>query len=284
MTDPTISRLRPAADVDVGFLYRLHVAARKPTVAQAWDWDDGFQAAHFRSRFDPSRQQIVVVGDRDVGVLAVEQRLDRVALGTSEIAPEEQGRGLGAAIVRDVLADAFGRGLPVALRVNRARRLYERLGFVETGRTETHGLMAAAPPIVDLSGMPRGGLAMDPKRTVADGYDRIAERYVAWSGGGSDPRGAYVALLEARLPAGAAVLELGSGTGALTTARLAARFAVTGVDISGKSIDLARRNVPAATFLHADMATVRFPAATFDAVTAFYSTTHLPRDEHAPLL
>jgi len=127
--------------------------------------------------------------------------------------------------------------------------------------------------------------ARDPKRVVADGYDRIAERYVGWSdGGGEDPRDRYLALLEERLAAGAAVLELGCGTGDLSTERLARRFAVTGVDISGRSIALARRNVPTATFLHADMTALRLPSESFDALAAFYSITHVPRDEHAALL
>lgn len=125
---------------------------------------------------------------------------------------------------------------------------------------------------------------MDPKRTVADGYDRVAERYAEWSAGGEDPRDGHLSFLEVRLPAGAAVLELGCGTGALTTTRLAARFAVTGVDLSGRSIELARRTVPGATFLRADMAAARFPASSFDAVTAFYSIIHVPREEHASLL
>lgn len=280
-------RLRPATEDDFGFLSRLHAATMKATVTEVWGWDDGFQAAYFRDHFDPSRQQIIVVDGRDIGVLAVERHPDGVFLGNIEIAPEEQGRGLGAAIVRDVMTESFGRGLPVALqvnRINRARRLYERLGFVETGRTETHVQMTASPPAGGRPVVPKGELAVDPKRIVAAGYDRIAERYVEWSGGGSDRRDGFVSLLEGRLPASAAVLELGCGTGALTTARLAKRFAVTGVDISGRSIALARRNVPGATFLHADMAAVRFPAASFDAVAAFYAITHVPREEHAPLL
>jgi SAM-dependent methyltransferase len=59
---------------------------------------------------------------------------------------------------------------------------------------------------------------------------------------------------------------------------------VTGVDISGRSIALARQNVPNATFLHADMAALDFPPASFDAVAAFFSIIHLPRHEHASLL
>jgi cyclopropane fatty-acyl-phospholipid synthase-like methyltransferase len=32
------------------------------------------------------------------------------------------------------------------------------------------------------------------------------------------------------------------------------------------------------------MTTIEFPTFAFDAVTAFYSITHIPRDQHAPLL
>lgn len=156
--DPMDYRLRPVGEEDEAFLYRLPVSTMEPMVAQIWGRDEAFQAASFRRHVDPSRQRIVVVDGRDVGVLAVERRPDSFFLGTIEISPEEQGRGLGTAIVHDVLAEAFARGLPVALQVNRvnpARGLYERLGFVETGRAGTHVLMAASPPIGDRPAVPR---------------------------------------------------------------------------------------------------------------------------------
>ena len=80
------------------------------------------------------------------------------------------------------------------------------------------------------------------------------------------------------------MLELGCGAGVPTTQRLAERFAVTGVDISARQIALARRNVPGATFMHADMTALAFAAETFDAVCAFYAFSHVPREEHAALL
>ncbi len=125
---------------------------------------------------------------------------------------------------------------------------------------------------------------MDPKRVVAEGYDRIAERYAAWAAGVRDEeRQRYTALLLESLPPGAEVLELGCGSGVPTTKRLAERIAVTGVDISARQIELARRNVPGVRFVHADMTTLEFPPASFDAVTAFYAITHVPREEHGPL-
>jgi ubiquinone/menaquinone biosynthesis C-methylase UbiE len=125
----------------------------------------------------------------------------------------------------------------------------------------------------------------EAKRVVEQGYDRIAERYAAWTGDSwGQERGHYGSLVIERLPRGAAVLELGCGTGVPVTRELAQHFAVTGVDLSARSIALARQNVPTATFLHADMASVQFPAASFDAVVAFYSIIHVPRQEHPCLL
>jgi SAM-dependent methyltransferase len=123
------------------------------------------------------------------------------------------------------------------------------------------------------------------KRLVAAGYDRIAERYAAWTGAVRDPeRERYTELLLTALPAGARVLELGCGHGLPTTRRLAERFAVTGVDLSPRQVGFARQNVPAATIIEADMTAVDVPAASFDAVTAFYSLTHVPRAEQPALL
>jgi SAM-dependent methyltransferase len=56
------------------------------------------------------------------------------------------------------------------------------------------------------------------------------------------------------------------------------------VDLSATQLEMARRNVPGATFLQADMTTITFQPASFDAVVAFYSLTHVPRHEQAPLV
>jgi SAM-dependent methyltransferase len=124
----------------------------------------------------------------------------------------------------------------------------------------------------------------DPKQIVAAGYDAMAERYLAWSDlRPSAARLRYLALADELIPAGADVLELGCGAGIPMTATLAAGRTLTGVDISAGQIELARANVRSATFLHADLTALDMPPASFDAVVAFYSLTHVPRAEHAAL-
>lgn len=125
----------------------------------------------------------------------------------------------------------------------------------------------------------------NPKKIVADGYDRIAERHLEWAlDARAEERARYTDALLHRLRPGAEVLELGCGVGIPTTLQLAERFDVTGVDISGQQIALARQNVPSARFLHADMAVLDLPPSSFDGVAAFYSLIHLPRDEQGALL
>ena len=125
---------------------------------------------------------------------------------------------------------------------------------------------------------------MDPKRVVAAGYDAIAERYLAWSDlRPSAARLRYLALAQELIPPEADVLDLGCGAGIPMTAALAAGRHVTGIDFSSVQISLARVNVPSASFILADLTTLELPAASLDAVVAFYSLTHVPRAEHAAL-
>lgn len=124
-----------------------------------------------------------------------------------------------------------------------------------------------------------------PQDLVAHSYDAIAERYAAWTGDAlTGARQHYIELLQRETPPGAPVLDLGCGTGVPVARALAARYRVTGVDGSARSIGLADQNVPHATFFQADMTQVEFPPGSFAAVISSYAIIHVPRAEHAALL
>ncbi|CAN5705777.1 class I SAM-dependent methyltransferase [soil metagenome] len=125
----------------------------------------------------------------------------------------------------------------------------------------------------------------DPKQVVEHGYDQIGAAYGHWSSKATDQaRERYTKLLLNELPKRSRVLDLGCGSGELLTRHLSHRFEVTGVELSRHMVELARRNVPEANFIHADMSSVSFPPGSFDGVCAFYSLTHLPREELPTLL
>ena len=136
--------LRPATQEDHDFLWWLHCATMRPYVEKTWGWDEQWQAQYFRDRFDPATRQIIESDGVPIGCISVERQKDRVFLSVIKIAPEYQSRGIGTKLVRALLNEADSRGVPVelqVLKVNPARRLYERLGFAVVGETETHYLM-----------------------------------------------------------------------------------------------------------------------------------------------
>ena len=125
----------------------------------------------------------------------------------------------------------------------------------------------------------------NPKQIVQQGYDQISEKYQDWSRKVRvEEREKYTRYLLDHLSPGAHVLELGCGSGKPTTQHLAARFRVTGVDISGKQIQLARKNVAGTRFIQSDMGKLDFPVNSFGGVCAFYVFNHFPREELPTLL
>jgi SAM-dependent methyltransferase len=120
----------------------------------------------------------------------------------------------------------------------------------------------------------------DPRtRIVEQGYDVIADTFIQWRDRiVGDPRRAWADELTSRLSDGARILELGCGAGVPDTLLLAERFRVTGLDISREQIARARANVPQATFIQADFTALDLEPGEFDAVAAFYSFNHVPRD------
>jgi ubiquinone/menaquinone biosynthesis C-methylase UbiE len=120
-------------------------------------------------------------------------------------------------------------------------------------------------------------------QTVQTGYDALAPRFGEWGARvEGDPWERFLDELVGRLADGARVLDLGCGNGD-KTARLARRFDVVGVDLSEEQLRLARAAAPEATFVQADFSELDFPAESLDAVTAFYSIMHVPREEHSAL-
>jgi SAM-dependent methyltransferase len=126
----------------------------------------------------------------------------------------------------------------------------------------------------------------EAKALIEQGYDKIAHVYLAWSAPRpTTTRLSYLNKLLTYLPSGAHVLELGCGAGVPCTQSIISHgMNVTGVDISATQIALAHERVPEARLIQADMMSLSFPPSTFDAVVAFYSIFHLPREEQGEMI
>jgi 2-polyprenyl-3-methyl-5-hydroxy-6-metoxy-1,4-benzoquinol methylase len=126
---------------------------------------------------------------------------------------------------------------------------------------------------------------MDPKDIVRTGYDQVSYAYRAAAFDYEHScYQACLSWLERRLSPASAILDLGCGCGIPVAQVLSRRHEVLGIDISPVQIERARRQVPTAWFLCADMSALDFAPHTFDAVVTFYSIIHLPLEERPALL
>jgi len=126
-------QLRQATLADRDFLYDLHVTTLKEVITATWGWDEEWQKKYFYRNFNPTKQQIVMVDGRPIGVITIEKHDTELNLDLIEILPEYQDQGIGTLLIRDFIDDAHHQNLPATLHVLKAnepaKRLYERLGF-----------------------------------------------------------------------------------------------------------------------------------------------------------
>lgn len=116
------------------------------------------------------------------------------------------------------------------------------------------------------------------------GYDRIADTYLSRFGISSVRQKWLSQLIESLPSSHGRVLDLGCGAGIPVARELVTRgHSVFGVDGSGQQIARARRNVPNATFIQADMCDIHLDDGAFDAIGAFYSINHIPAAEQGQL-
>uniref|UniRef100_B0SX64 GCN5-related N-acetyltransferase n=1 Tax=Caulobacter sp. (strain K31) TaxID=366602 RepID=B0SX64_CAUSK len=161
MTPPARFALRPEVEADAAFRLALFRASR----GAAWDnvplpaemlariMEQQFhaQTQGYRLAYPGARLEIVMVEEAPAGRLATDRGPDALHLIDIALTPEHRGRGLGEAILRQLMGEAAALGAPLTLQVAQdnlaAQRLYRRLGFVATAATETHlTLCWSAPP------------------------------------------------------------------------------------------------------------------------------------------
>jgi 2-polyprenyl-3-methyl-5-hydroxy-6-metoxy-1,4-benzoquinol methylase len=126
-------------------------------------------------------------------------------------------------------------------------------------------------------------LNVDFKKTVKEGYNAIANRYLAQRIRDSEDVRLLDDFIE-RLPINGKVLDAGCGAGFPISQMLSEHFDVTGVDFSEAQIELAKQHVPRANFICQDMTRLDFPENTFDGICSYYAIIHIPREEHQALL
>jgi ribosomal protein S18 acetylase RimI-like enzyme len=149
---------RPIIDADLPFLSRVYASTRTEELSVV-PWSDEQKAAfcaaqfeaqhgHYQQTYAGAEWLIIQHGGEAVGRLYLvewerEHRIIDIAL-----LPEHRGKGLGTAIMRDLLDMAASHGKAVSIHVeqfNPAQHLYQRLGFSKIGEHGVYELMRWLP-------------------------------------------------------------------------------------------------------------------------------------------
>ena len=141
-------QLRPATVADHPFLQRLNQEAYEELVTRQFgSWDEEFQRARFAKKLRSLQFRIVLLDHQPVGAVSSTEHDDHILLNELLILPEFQNRGVGSHVLAGELRHADRLDKPIrlhTLRLNQARELYRRHGFIETGSDENYVNMERA--------------------------------------------------------------------------------------------------------------------------------------------
>lgn len=119
---------------------------------------------------------------------------------------------------------------------------------------------------------------MESKNKVFEKYNRIAD-WFSINRNQDLMEKVYLDKLINLIGEQANVLDLGCGTGVPMMSYLINQgFRVTGADASFRMLEIAKQNLPDATFLQVDMRELRLECK-FDAIIAWHSFFHLPAED-----
>ena len=162
-------RIRPAAADDVGFLADVVIEAtraqgRLPDDFDELQWRKAFGTwtlEQVRGEVPDSTTSVIEVDNERVGRLRITRSADCIELSGIQLLPDVQRRGIGTAVIEDLKVQAASVGIPLELDVEKdnpdARKLYERLGFVQVDETEDeYKLRWNPPPDADLPSVATG--------------------------------------------------------------------------------------------------------------------------------
>jgi ribosomal protein S18 acetylase RimI-like enzyme len=146
---------RPITDEDTEFLYHLYASTREDEMAKT-GWNDQQKEGFLRMQFNLQHTQylqnyknasfeIILLDKIPIGRLYVDRRTNEIRIIDLSLLTEYRSQGIGSKILKDLIAEANEKNLPLNLHViqnNPAIRLYERLGFNKVGESGFHFLFS----------------------------------------------------------------------------------------------------------------------------------------------
>ena len=124
--------LLAASDHDKDFIFEAFKASMRAYVEWAWGWDEDFQLNGFWTNLPVQKFKVIRIARQSAGALYVEESEKSHWIRIIFLRPEFQGLGVGSALLAQEADRARSVNKHLVLKVikiNPAKRLYDRLGF-----------------------------------------------------------------------------------------------------------------------------------------------------------
>jgi GNAT superfamily N-acetyltransferase len=132
--------LRPAQASDRPFIEAVYFGTNRWLIEKLFGWrGDEYEREKFSKNVDLALTSIVLIDGRDAGWLMVVRTTECITLNQIYLDTPWQSKGVGSLLIKQLIEEARTRGVPLRLstaKINPARRLYDRLGFVEVDESE----------------------------------------------------------------------------------------------------------------------------------------------------
>ena len=151
--------LRPVTDRDFDFLAKVYAATRRQELSQTgWSQDeiDAFlniqfevQRRFYKETFKNARFDIIEANGKPAGNFYVDRNTDEIRIIDIALLPGYRNKGIGSQLIRQLLAEATDKKLPVRVYVeqgNPAVSLYRRLGFKQIASQGIYRLLEKRMP------------------------------------------------------------------------------------------------------------------------------------------
>lgn len=132
--------LRKAKVEDIAILDAIHTQNMKSYVEQLYPWNPQL----FRKNFIPHHYDVIEINNSIIGFMKVVSSENEIYLAEIQIAQDYQKQGIGTNLIQSVIQEAQTNNKKLWLKVlknNPAKKLYQRLGFIEKEELIYHFLM-----------------------------------------------------------------------------------------------------------------------------------------------
>lgn len=135
--------LTDASFEDTTWLEALRRSVYQELFLLTWGgWDETRHQRHFAACLEQGCISIIRIEQAAVGMLQLLENDSELEIGEIQILPTQQSRGIGTQVLQDIIRRSALANKDVRLGVGlqnlKARRLYERLGFVVESTSQTH--------------------------------------------------------------------------------------------------------------------------------------------------